>query len=461
MTFATAIQNTPVQARTTNGMKAQRSSLNPVVDLFFQIGASRGKDITPLFERAYQHDADLAMKVAFWARDVRGGAGERQLFRDILTHLEQFHSEILEKVIPYVPIFGRWDDLLVFKTTAFKYMAYTFIGDALREGNGLAAKWMPRKGQTAIEIRQFFGMTPKQYRKSLVALTNVVETKMCAKQWNSIDFSKVPSLASARYQKAFARNAPTAYSAYKDALSKGQAKINANAVYPYDVIKSIKTGDPTVALAQWEALPNFMGDANVLPMVDVSGSMCCLVGGNKNLQCMDVAVSLGLYCADKNRGAFKDVFLTFSSKPTLEVLKGNILQKYSQMIRSEWGMSTNLHSAFDSVLNVAVSQNVPQNEMPEYILILSDMQFNCCTHYDDSAIEMIERKYKSAGYEVPKVVFWNLNASSNMPVSFDKNGTALVSGFSPSVMKAILAGKEFTPEAIMRAAVDIERYSVL
>jgi hypothetical protein len=131
------------------------------------------------------------------------------------------------------------------------------------------------------------------------------------------------------------------------------------------------------------------------------------------------------------------------------------------MVRSEWGMSTNLHKAFDSVLNVAVAQNVPQAEMPEYILILSDMQFNCCSHYDDSAIEMIERKYRNAGYEVPKVVFWNLHASGNTPVSFDKNGTALVSGFSPAVMKAILSGKEFTPRGIMLAAVDIERYNVL
>jgi hypothetical protein len=461
MTFVNAIQKTPVTARTANGMKAQVSSTHPVVDLFFQLGASRGKDITVLFERAFQFDTDLTMKVALWARDVRGGAGERQLFRDILMHLENLHPDMLEKVIPHVPIFGRWDDLLVFKTTAFKNKAYTFIGDALREGNGLAAKWMPRKGPIAVEIREFFGMTPKQYRKSLVSLTNVVETKMCAKDWDSIEFGKLPSLASARYQKAFGRNAPSAYTAYKEALTKGTATINAGAVYPYDVVKSIKMGDATVAKAQWEALPDFMGDANILPLVDVSGSMTCPVGGNANLTCMDVAVSLGLYCSDKNKGAFKDAFLTFSERSKLEVLRGDILSKYAQLVRADWGMSTNLHAAFDAILKVATSQNVPHSDMPEYVLILSDMQFNCCTHYNDSAIEMIERKYKAAGYEVPKVVFWNLNASNNTPVSFDKNGTALVSGFSPSVMKAILSGKEFTPEGIMRAAVDIERYSVL
>ena len=461
MTFANAIKQTPVQARTANGMKAQQSSMSPVVDLFYQIGASRGKSITALFEKAYQSDATLATKVALWARDVRGGAGERQLFRDILVHMESLHPDMLDKVIPHVPIFGRWDDLLVFKTTDFKNKAYAFIGDALREGNGLAAKWMPRKGDIAVEIRNFFGMSPKQYRKSLVALTNVVETKMCAKDWDSIEFGKLPSLASARYQKAFNRNAPSAYAAYKAALTAGTATINAGAVYPHDVIKSIKMGDKVVAKAQWEALPNYMNGANILPMVDVSGSMCCPVGGNPNLQCIDISVALGLYCADKNQGAFKDVFLTFSEKTKLEVLKGDILSKYTQLMRAEWGMSTNLHAAFDAVLNVAVAQNVPHAEMPEYILILSDMQFNCCTHYDDSAISMIARKYKAAGYEVPKIVFWNLNASNNTPVSFDRNGTALVSGFSPAVMKAILSGKEFTPEAIMLAAVDIERYNVI
>jgi hypothetical protein len=230
MTFVTAIQKTPVEARTTNGMKAQQNSTHPVVDLFFAAGASRGKNITQLFESAYQFDTDLTMKVALWLRDVRGGAGERQLFRDVLVHLEKFHPDMLSKVIPHVPIFGRWDDLLVFKTTAFKHLAYTFIGDALREGNGLAAKWMPRKGNIAVEIRHFFGMTPKQYRKSLVALTNVVETLMCAREFDKIEFGKIPSLASARYQKAFGRNAPDAYGEYKAALVKGEAKINAGAV---------------------------------------------------------------------------------------------------------------------------------------------------------------------------------------------------------------------------------------
>lgn len=461
MTFAQAVQNTVVQTRTTNGMVALESSTDPVVDLFYKIGASRGKQIVPDFERALQFDPTLTLRVAAWARDVRGGAGERQIFRDVLLHLENLHPELLDKMLPHVAEFGRWDDLLIFKSDEFKGKAFTLIGNALRERNGLAAKWMPRKGPLALELRKFFGMSPKFYRKSLVDLTKVVEQQMCAKEWNEINFSHVPSLAAARYQKAFNRNAPEAYTAYKEALKTGEAKVNANAVYPHDVVRSIKLGDKAVAKAQWEALPNYMTDANVLPMVDVSGSMSCPVGGNPNLQCIDISVALGLYCADKNRGAFKDMFLTFSEKTKLEVLRGDILSKYSQLCNSDWGMNTNLHSAFEQVLHVATSQKVSEADMPKYILILSDMQFDNCTKHDDSAMSMIERKYEAAGYNMPKIVFWNLNSHGNVPVEFNRKGVALISGFSPAIMKSVLAANEFTPRSIMLDTINVPRYMVI
>jgi hypothetical protein len=461
ITFAQAIQKTKFESRTENGMLALESSTDPLVDLFYKIGASRGKNIVPDFERAYQKDKALATRIALWARDVRGGAGERQIFRDILLHLENLHPETLDVILPHVPVLGRWDDLLVFKTNEFKTVAYTLIGNALRDGNELAAKWMPRKGQTAFEIRTFFGMTPKQYRKALVALTNVVEQKMCSNDWNNINFSHVPSLAAARYQKAFNRRAKEAYAAYKALLSKGEAKINAEAVYPHDVIRSIEFGDKNVAAAQWAALPNYMTDANVLPMVDVSGSMTCQVGGNKNLRCIDISVALGLYCADKNRGVFKDLFLTFSNKTKLQKLSGDILSKYTQMTTADWGMNTNLHAAFDVVLKVAIDNAVSESDMPKYILILSDMQFDACVNYDDSAVQMIERKYSAAGYSVPKIVFWNLNSYGNIPVEFNKDGVAMISGFSPAIMKSVLAAKTFTPESIMLDTINQPRYMVI
>jgi hypothetical protein len=293
----------------------------------------------------------------------------------------------------------------------------------------------------------------------LVNNTDVVETKMCAKQWNDIEFGKLPSVASARYQRAFLHNAPEKYAEYKLALKSGDATVNAKTLYPYDVIKSIKHGgDHTVSIAQWEALPNYIGDAKILPLVDVSGSMCCKVGGNNNLECLDVAVSLGLYCSDKNKGVFKDLFLTFSEYPEFVKLKGDIVSKMEQMSHSDWGMNTNLERAFDLILNLAIDNKLPQDEMPEILLILSDMDFDCASTASDTVLEMISRQYQDAGYSRPKIVFWNLNAHDHYPVRFDEDGTAMVSGFSPAIMKSVLSGDEFTPESIMMETVNNPRY---
>jgi hypothetical protein len=454
----------PTPARTANGMKAQKNTTSPVVDLFYNIGASRGKNIIPEFEAAMQADEDLALRIALWARDVRGGAGERELFRNILRHMEKTHPEILlnTKLLDKVAEVGRWDDLLVFNyNPAIKSKAFDLIHAALAARNGLAAKWMPRKGSLAVELRTALGLSPKAYRKTLVGLSKTVEQAMCAKEYERINYEHVPSLAMSRYMKAFSKNDAARFVAYRESLKKGEAKVNAGAVYPYDVIKGLKFGGINeVADAQWAALPNYMNDMNVLPMVDVSGSMCCSAGGNPNLTCLDVSVSLGLYCADKNKGAYKDMFLTFSGKSELVQLKGSLSQKHVQLRRAHWEMNTNLHAAFAEILRVAVAGKVPESDMPQVVLILSDMQFDQCARYDDSAIEMVRRKYEAAGYKVPTVVFWNLNASGNAPVSFNEKGVALISGFSPAIMKAVLAADfdTLSPESIVRDAVAIPRY---
>jgi hypothetical protein len=459
--------------RTENGMKARKSTADACVDLFFKIGAMRGKDVTKEFVAAYVEDKDIALRIAQHARDIRGGAGERKIFRDILAYLEVHDQEAAKALLTKVPEIGRWDDIFIFKSKPLKTAAYTMLGDALREKNGLAAKWTPRQGPIAAEVRQFFGMSPKFYRKSLVEMTKVVEQDMCAKKWDEINFSHVPSVASARYKKAFNRNTP-AYAAYVASLVKGEdpkVKVNAGAVYPYDVLKGMinqymsKKYDKTeldLITKQWEALPNYVGDANVLALVDVSASMSIPAGGSGTTTCMDVAISLGLYVADKNKGVFKDTFLTFSSKPELLHLKGNIVQKVQQMSSSDWGMSTNLHAALDKVLKTAVDGNVTQEDMPQMLLIMSDMQFNQCIKFDDSAMQMMQRKYKDAGYEVPQVVFWNLRASSNVPVSADASGVALVSGFSPSILKAVLSAdmEDFSPRGIMMKTLMVPRYDL-
>ena len=473
-TFASAIQNQ--STRTQNGMVARKSTADNCVDLFYKIGASRGKNIIPQFVAALVEDEDIALRIVQWVRDVRGGAGERELFRQVLVYLEANRPELAIKLVPKVPEIGRWDDLLVFQTQALKTVAYTLIGDALRAGNGRASKWMPRQGPIAAEIRKFFGMTPKQYRKSLVALTKVVEQQMCAKQWDDINFSHVPSVAHARYKKAFGRNTPM-YAKYVTSLVKGDnplVKVNAGAVFPYDVLKGIinlygyKNFNKTeldLIVKQWEALPNFIGDANVLPLVDVSGSMTCKAGGTfskSEVTCLDVAVSLGLYCADKNTGKFKDMFLTFSEKSELLLLRGNVLEKSQQMVQSTWGMNTNLVAAMEKILKVAVDGSVPSDEMPKILLIMSDMQFDRCARFDDSAIGMIRRKYETAGYQMPQIVFWNLNAADNVPVKANETGVALVSGFSPAIVKSVLSAdvEEFTPRGIMMKTIMNPRYDV-
>jgi hypothetical protein len=472
-TFVDAVANQ--EARTDNGMKARKSTAKACVDLFFKIGASRGKNITKDFTAAFVENKDVALRIAQWVRDARGGAGERQLFRDVLVYLEKHDKDAAKALLRKVPELGRWDDIFVFTDKELKTQAYTMLGDALRARNGLAAKWTPRKGPVALELRQFFGMSPKFYRKSLVELTKVVESQMCAKEWDNINFSHVPSVAHARYKKAFGRNTEK-YAEYVKALVKGDdpiVKVNAGAVYPYDVLKGLinpygVTFDKTqldLITKQWEALPNYIGDANVLPLVDVSGSMSCPAGGynsKSKTTCLEVAVSLGLYLADKNKGKFKDTFLTFSGNPELLTLRGDIVQKIDQMNKSKWEMNTNLVRALDKILSVAVKGNVPQSEMPEMLLILSDMQFDQCARFDDSAFGSIVRKFTDAGYAVPKIVFWNLNASDNVPVKYDTRGVALVSGFSPAIVKAVLAADtdQFTPEAIMMKTIMVPRYDM-
>jgi len=463
---------------TENGMPTNSSSLNSCVDLFFTIGAMRGRDKDRLianFSSALLEDPKRAMKILFWVRDISGGAGERQIFRDIMKYLAQDHTDALLKNIPYVSEYGRWDDLLDLAGTKLETEAFTQIRWGLDNQNGLCAKWMPRKGQVATNLRRFLGLDPKQYRKLLVGLTNVVETQMCANDWENIDFGKLPSVASARYQKAFWNRNEAGYKAYIESLKKGEAKINAGAVYPYDVTKSLQMGNADVAIEQWKALPNYMEgcEDRILPVVDVSGSMCATAGGNPNVSCMDVSISLGLYISERNAGAFKNAFVTFSSEPQLQFLSGNLRDRFTQLKRADWGYNTDLVKVFDLILNQAGKHSIPETEMPTKILVLSDMEFDKATEtvsgwekthvttkWDATAQEMIEQKYAAAGYKVPAIVYWNIQSrGNNIPVAFDETGTALISGFSPSILKSVIKGEIVSPAQIMDDTIFAERYS--
>lgn len=465
---------------TANGGLTLASSLDANVDLFFLAGASRGRNITEVFARAFSEDPEVATRVLLWTRDVRGGAGERQIARDFLSWLIATRKDFALRVLPRIPELGRWDDVFTYFGTELETDALSLIASALHDGNGLCAKWMPRKGLNAAKIRGWMKLSPKAYRKLLVRLTNVVETAMCAQEWDEIEFGKVPSLASARYQAAFNRHAPERYAKYRAALEQGMEKINAGAVYPYDIVRSIRTGDARVANEQWKALPDYLNgsDERILPVIDVSCSMGCGINGSgyspNGITCMDVAVSLGLYVAERLTGKFQDAYVTFHSSPTMLKATGTLSSRVKTTMRAPWGGSTNIKAVFELILKMAIQYKVAEEDMPTKVLILSDMEFDHCVSVGGSrglyystesksailtTMDSIREQFEQAGYEMPQIVFWNLNGrAGNVPVRYDESGAALVSGFSPAIMKSLLGGEDFTPRGVLLKTVLDSRY---
>lgn len=463
MNFIDALQSE--DTLTENGMVTNSSTLNECVNLFFTIGAMRGQDkqrLISTFSKAFNENPLTALKILFWVRDVRGGAGERQIFRDILKYLVENHPNVVKQNIQAIPHFGRWDDLSVLFGTKLEADATKMFVDGLIVENGLCAKWIPRKGVIFNAIRKALKTTPKNLRNLLVGISNTVEQKMCANQWTNIEYSKTPSLAMGRYTKAFAKHDTTGFTEYLEKLKKGEVKVNAGAVYPYNVVQTMNQGSWELANEQWKSLPNFMEGTTerILPVVDVSGSMGSVVSGG--ITCLDVAISLGLYISERNEGVFKDSFITFSEKPELQVLSGTLKERYEQMSQADWGMNTNLNLVFNLILNQALKHKVLPEDMPSKILIMSDMEFDQATRKSDSAIQMIRRQYEESGYSLPQIIFWNIQSrGGNFPVRYDESGTALISGLSPSIVKSVLGGKEMTPVSIMNETINSERYSII
>jgi len=380
-------------------------------------------------------------------------------------------------VIRRVPELGRFDDLYEFirhDNLDVRNLALSVFASAIREGNGLACKWADRKGPNAILLRNAMGLSPKQYRKMIVNGSSTVEQNMCAKNWSEINYSHVPSVAARAYQSAFARNDSTRYSQYRNSLAKvlsgemtskeAGVKVNASVLFPHDVVRNLRygIGEKIVNLAQWEALPNFTTPGRtILPMVDVSGSMNTQVSGS--VSAMDVSIGIGLYLADKQKTPFHGMFLTFSSLPKLVKLEGSIELKIHQLSRADWGMSTNLEKAFERILNHAVVNRVPESDMPEFLMILSDMEFDASQAGGYTNFESAKKMFRNYGYKLPKVVFWNLNGRlGNVPANANQNDVALVSGFSTSILKSLLAGDldGFSPKSVMLETIMKERYDI-
>jgi len=505
MSFKQAVINTNTHpadnvASTANGGLSHASSLNFLVDLFAILGSVRGKSFTEfesLFEQAYSMNRTLTLQMVLWLRDVRGGAGEREMTRQILQYIEKHHSQDLEEIIPVLAEYGRWDDLLIFHYEDVKQLAYRTIEAHLLAGNALCAKWMPRiyklkksKGGTvnkesksnqnriannkiAHELMATMNLTERNYRKLLSTLSSTVEQNMCAQDWSKIQYPHVPSVAMNRYRNAFMRNDEERFTKFGEAVANGEVKVNASALFPYDITNKLdRHSKDNILVGQWDALPDYLNGTNILPMCDTSGSMDVQAGSSRNLKCIDVAMSLSLYIADKQKGEFKDLFLNFSTEPRLFELKGSdIHDKYFDLTQYTdskfWGGSTDIGKAFKKVLELAITQNVPQSDMPKYLIIFSDMEFNSTWggnnvgKWEETAYNYAKSQFEAAGYTLPNVVFWNLNGRvGNNPVTFDEIGTAMVSGFSPAVLTAILSGEQVDPVSIMLAAIDTPRYQV-
>ncbi|KKL82943.1 hypothetical protein LCGC14_1979710 [marine sediment metagenome] len=448
-------------ALTYNLARTHSTSLNSVVDLFFIAGASRTmphSDIFKMLEKSWVEDKLSTLKVIFWAGDIRGGAGERRFFRLALNWLEDKDLNTLLLNLYLVPEYNRWDSLFQLDTT----QVMELIKEALYEKeNGLCAKWMPRKKQYdnfANRFRNYMEINHKTYRDLIVKLSNTVEQKMCAREFKAIEYKKVPSCAMNKYRTAFYKKDESRFSLFLEKVEKGEEKIHAGAIFPYQIYKSYHAGaEKKSIIAQWKALPDYMADTEerIIPVCDVSGSMTM----NDGLP-MAISVSLGIYLSERNRSIFKDAFITFSGYPKMQYLKGDLISRIKQLEKADWDMNTDLNKVFELILGRAVEDKLKEKDMPSTILIISDMEFDRCGSLTN--FENIENKYSKAGYKIPKVVFWNVSGrSGNVPVSYDKSGVALVSGASPSIIKAILSGKDFTPQGIMLETIENKRYDAI
>ena len=460
--FISNLYTATSMGRTENDAVTFTRSGSPLLDFYAQAGAMRPQPekALDLFQKAFSEDRQSAVRILFYLRDIRGGQGERTLFRICLQWLGETYPDIFEKIVTHVPEYGRWDDLFFDNEGCFSLIKKQIEEDKTSESPSLLAKWLPSANASsrttqakAKYLAGKIGMNTIAYRRLVRDIRKkikLVEQKMSACEWGQIDYPAVPSQASRIYRNAFKKHDEVRYGKYIEAAEKGEVKINAATLYPYQIYKSATQDYSRTLEALWNQLPDYTQGKNALVVADVSGSMT----GDP----MAVSVSLALYFAERNKGQFKDHFITFSGSPKLQrVMGANLQDKMNSIERSEMDMNTNLQAVFDLVLNTAVKNSTPAEQLPETIYIISDMEFDqCCDTHTN--FEHIKSKYQTSGYAMPNLVFWNVNASgSNLPTQKNEQGVALVSGFSPVIFKIAVEGK--TPEAIMLETVNSERYA--
>mgnify|MGYP001297353086 CR=1 FL=1 len=469
---------------TENGAVTLKSTNSALVDLFGQIGSMRKRtdaDIESAFSKAFAEDRLLATKMAFYARNVRGGLGERRTPRIIFKFLAKVHPEVMRKNLQWIPFFGRYDDLYEFVGTPVEGDMWRLIQeqwnldiDGMKNNKpiSLLAKWAKSVNTSSEESNRLgkltskkLGLSEKEYRKTLSALRrylDVTEVKMSANQWNKINYARVPSRAMSIYRNAFRRHDEDRFNTYIESVAKGEAKINASTLFPYDIIEKMeltaRRGDylsvsyyDEVLEQQWKALPNYIeNEHNVLIMADTSGSM--------QGRPMATSVGLAIYFSERNKGVFKDVFMTFSSRPSFVQLKGSTVYERIRCIPSIVE-NTNLQAAFELILRTAINNNLTAEDMPKSLVIISDMEFDSATYNTskyETFYESMVRMYNQHGYEMPNIIFWNVDSRhDNFQVTSEYKGVQLASGQSPSVFKSVLNNIGKTPyEAVLSVLSD-------
>ena len=470
---------------TENGALTHVTTESDLVDLFATIGALRGagdRTVTDRFARAFAENPDLAMKLAFYGRDVRGGLGERRVFRLILRWLASHEPAAVKRNIEYIPEYGRYDDLLSLVGTLCEDDVIELIRGQLERdrssdaGVSLLAKWLPSTNASSCEtvklakhIAHRLGMTDAAYRKLLSELRAkiaIIENNLRERDY-TFDYSKQPSQAMLKYRKAFIRNDKERYVEFLESVRRGEVSMHTGTLAPYDIISPCfdiygdlveMTDDERRSIdTAWNSLDDCRTDENSLAVVDGSGSMYC----NLSPRPIAVAMSLGIYFAERCKGAFHNHFITFSEHPRLVEVKGaDIVEKVGYCSKYNEVANTNLSEVFKLILRVAVGHQMPQSELPKRLYIISDMEFDSCTRDSDMTnFEYAKRLYREHGYELPEIVFWNV-ASRHRQQAVTKNeaGVALVSGCSQHMFDLAVAGK-LTPATVMSEILGSERYA--
>lgn len=482
-----ALKRESIRTCTENGGAAWSTTMSDCLDLFSTVGALRGaswEEIQDRFTRAWAEDRDTAVKIAFFARDVRGGLGERYAFRIILKAMARLSPETVVRNLGNIPEYGRWDDLLALFDTPCKDASIAYIRaqlakdvEAMESGEGnvsLMAKWLPSVNasspDTLLSARilvKGLGMTEAAYRKTLSALRAriaILENNLRERDY-TFDYAKQPSKAMLKYRQAFLRNDGDRYRAFLERVRTGEAVLHTGTLYPYDVIapilqRDISTEERRALDATWKALPDYAGGGNALVVADGSGSMYWEYVSPVPAA---VALSLAIYFAQRNTGAFRNHFITFSRSPRLVEIKGeDLYEQVKYCKRFNECANTNLQAVFDLLLRTAVEYRINQADMPDTLYIISDMEFDQGTERADVTVfEGARRAFAAEGYALPRVVFWNV-ASRNLhqPVTMNEQGAALVSGCTPRLFE-MAAGGTISPYAYMMDVLSSPRYREL